>query len=213
MSAKVVIFYTAPTAAFQSCGTLTFKEGGSDSNKSHTDTLATCQGTAVRAANDPNFRGGCIGATQEISTGSTATATDPQNTKVKTKNAACIKVEEVAATGPNDACGTGFTCKTQVSEIEHPPCAVSDPCIVTITFDSSFGVITNLFYNGVLVGNCTTPGVASPDPCILSRTPPLVTRGLLTCRSPLSRVPLTCPPAQDTTFTLLSAIDARLRGG
>ena len=81
---------------------------------------------------------------------------------MKTKNAACIKVEEVAATGPSDACGTGFTCKTEVSEIEHPPCAVSNPCIVTITFDSSFGVITNLFYNGVLVQNCTTPGVASP---------------------------------------------------
>jgi len=60
--------------------------------------------------------------------------------------------------------------------------------------------------------------VASPDPCILSRTPPLLTRGLMTCRLPVApslaaRDPLTCVPPQDTTFTLLSAVDARLRGG
>jgi hypothetical protein len=125
-----------------------------------------------------------------------------QNTSLTTPNAACLKVEEVAATSPTDACGAGFTCKTDVSEIEHPPCPVNNPCLVVITFDKSFGTVYKLFYNGVRVLSCTTPGVASPDPCLVSRTLiPSTGRGLLT------------GSGYDTRFTILSAVDARLRGG
>ena len=81
----------------------------------------------------------------------------------------CVEVEEVAAHhGPEPThASTGFTGETEVSEIEHPPCAVTDPCIVTITFDSSFGAITDLFYNGVPVRTRASAASASPDPCIL----------------------------------------------
>jgi hypothetical protein len=70
-----------------------------------------------------------------------------------------------------------------------------------VTFDSSFGTVTKLYYNGVLVLPCTTPGVASPDPCLVSRTllQPAVGR--------LMHGP------RDTQFVVLSAIDARMRGG
>jgi uncharacterized repeat protein (TIGR01451 family) len=200
--ATITVFFNAPSTAFQNCAIFTFKERGNDQNKAHTDTLTACQGTAVRSATDPNFKGGCINAAQTISTGNNATATDQQNTSLTTPNAACLKVEEVAATSPTDACGAGFTCKTDVSEIEHPPCPVNNPCLVVITFDKSFGTVYKLFYNGVRVLSCTTPGVASPDPCLVSRTLiPSTGRGLLT------------GSGYDTRFTILSAVDARLRGG
>jgi hypothetical protein len=70
-----------------------------------------------------------------------------------------------------------------------------------VTFDSSFGEIRKLFYNGVKVEPCTTPGVASPDPCIPSKT--LVSSSARSVQT----------GAKDTTFVVLSAIDARLRGG
>jgi hypothetical protein len=106
----------------------------------------------------------------------------------------------VLPTGPSDGCGTGFTCKTDISEIQHPPCPANNPCVITVTFDSSFGTITRLFYNGVLVQPCANPAVASPDPCLLSRK--LVARA---ARGPLW--------FNDTQFVVLSAIDARMRGG
>lgn len=196
-SATVTIFLSAPSADFQSCGSITWKQTGTTTT--FTDTVCTL--TAVRPADDPNFQGGCIDAAAVISTGSVANATDPQNTSLRTPSGACATVAEVPATGPTDACGAGQTCKTDVSEIEHPPCAVSNPCTITVTFDSSFGTVTKLYYNGVLVQPCITPGVASPDPCLVSRTllRPVVGRLM--------------PGPRDTQFVVLSAIDARMRGG
>jgi uncharacterized repeat protein (TIGR01451 family) len=195
-SATITILFRAPAATFQNCARFTFATHISDDPEGP-QALNACQTTQVRAANDPNFRSGCIGATQSIATGTNATATDRQNTALMTPTAACITVQEVPAKSSTDACGAGFTCKTDVSEIEHPPCRATAPCQITVTFDKSFGTITRLFYNGVLVQPCTTPGVASPDPCLVSRTL-IPSRGLLTF---------------DTKFTILSAIDARLRGG
>lgn len=196
--ARVTLSLLAPPADFQSCGTITWKQTGTTTQ--FTDTV--CAQTAVRAANDPNFQGGCIGAAAMIATGSTATGADRQTTALQTPAGACVTVAEVPAASPTDACGAGQTCKTDVSEIEHPPCSVSNPCTITVTFDSSFGKVTKLYYNGLLVQPCTTPGAASPDPCLVSRTllrPAVATRML--------------PGQRDTQFVILSAIDARLRGG
>jgi uncharacterized repeat protein (TIGR01451 family) len=196
-SASVTILFKAPPASFQNCAVFSFTTRVGDLPTSRPQSLNACTSTSVRPANDPNFRSGCIGATQSIATGTNATATDRQNTALQTPTAACVTVQEVPAKSATDACGAGFTCKTEVSEIEHPPCRGATPCQITITFDKSFGTITKLFYNGVLVKPCTKPGVASPDPCLVSRTL-IPSRGLLTF---------------DTKFTILSAIDARLRGG
>jgi uncharacterized repeat protein (TIGR01451 family) len=195
--AMVTVAFSAPASDFQSCGTITWKQTGSTTT--FTDT--TCAQTAVRPADDPNFQGGCIGAETVISTGSAATGTDRQTTSLRTPDGACVSVAEVPATSPTDACGAGETCKTDVSEIEHPPCAVGNPCTITVTFDSSFGTVKKLYYNGVLVQPCTTPGVASPDPCLVSRT--LLPRSLARA----------LPGPRDTQFVILSAIDAKLRGG
>ena len=196
-SAKVTILFRAPPATFQNCALFSFRTSVDHQFRTEGHSLTTCQTTTVRAANDPNFRSGCIGATSTIATGTNATSTDRQNTALQTPTAACVTVKEVAATSATDACGAGFTCKTEVSEIDHPPCSTTAPCQITVTFDKTFGTISKLFYNGVLVKPCTNAGVASPDPCLVSRTL-IPSRGLLTF---------------DTKFTILSAIDARLRGG
>lgn len=196
-SATVSVFLTAPGAGFEGCGTIGWKQTATTTRL--TDTA--CTAMPVRAADDPNFQGGCIGAGTEITTGSGTTSSDPQTTSLRTPDGACVTVGEVPAASPTDACGAGETCKTEISEVEHPPCEPTSPCTVTVTFDGSFGKIRKLYYNGVLVEPCTTPGVASPDPCLVSRAFLRPTgRGL--ARGP-----------RDTQFVILSAIDARLRGG
>jgi uncharacterized repeat protein (TIGR01451 family) len=205
-SAKVKILFAAPSTPFQNCAQFTAKETRRDSDKGFPVSLNACQSSQVRAANDPNFRAGCIGGGSALSTGTTATATDRQTTALKVPGEACVTLAEVLPTGPSDGCGTGFTCKTDISEIQHPPCPANNPCVITVTFDSSFGTITRLFYNGVLVQPCANPAVASPDPCLLSRT-------LISGRiAPAGRFPLH-GVAKDTRFVVLSAIDARMRGG
>jgi hypothetical protein len=190
-SASVRIFLTAPASNFENCGTLNWHVIVGSSTEQRTRTV--CDATEVRAANDPNFRGGCVGGNGTISTGTTATPADPQNTALTTPGGECITVAEVNATSPQDACGAGATCKTQISEIEHPPCTASAPCTVILTFDfATYGKIATVYFEGVRVKWCTTPGVASPDPCILKKH--LLADG-------------------DNQFTLLSAIDARYRGG
>jgi hypothetical protein len=189
-AATVTIFMTAPSADFESCGTLTWHKIAGDTTQKESKTV--CDATAVRPADDPDFRGGCIGTNGILSTGTTASAADPQNTAISSPAGDCITVGEVPATSPTEACGAKATCKTQISEIEHPPCAPANPCTITLTFDSTFGKIKVIYYNGVNVKWCTTPGVASPDPCIMKRR--TLSDG-------------------DNQFTLLSAIDARMRGG
>lgn len=196
-SATVSVLLTAPPAGFEGCGAISWKQTGTTTRL--TDTA--CVPMPVRAVDDPDFQGGCISAETVISTGSTATASDRQTTALRTPDGACVTVGEVPATSPTDACGAGETCKTDVSEVEHPPCAPANPCTITVTFDSSFGKIRNLYYNGFLVEPCTTPGVASPDPCLVSRT----------YLRPAGRV--LARGGRDTQFVILSAIDARLRGG
>jgi hypothetical protein len=189
-AATVTIFMTAPSADFESCGTLTWHRIAGDTTEKDSETV--CDATRVRPANDPDFRGGCIGSDGTISTGLTATAADPQNTALTSPEGDCITVGEVQATSPTEACGAKATCKTEISEIEHPPCAVGTPCTVTLTFDSTYGKIQVIYYNGVNVKWCTTPGVASPDPCIQRKR--ILSDG-------------------DNQFILLSAVDARMRGG
>ena len=189
-SASVTMFLTAPTASFENCGTLTYHVIVGETTQKRTRTV--CDATEVRPANDPNFRGGCIAGGTTLSTGTTPTIADPQSTALTTPGGDCATVGETEATSPSEACGAGATCKTQISEIIHAPCAVESPCTVTLSFDGSYGKISVIYYNGVNVKWCTTPGVASPDPCILKKK--LLAGG-------------------DSQYTLLSAIDAKMRGG
>jgi hypothetical protein len=103
-----------------------------------------------------------------------------------------VSESEVAATSPTDACGAGFTCTTEISDVILPECSPTDPCTVTLTFDKDLGKVRRVFKDGVLVAPCTNPVVASPDPCVVSKTQ---------------------LKGGDTRFVLSFALDARLRGG
>jgi uncharacterized repeat protein (TIGR01451 family) len=190
--ASVEVRFLAPPSDFQSCGSFSFKEGTSEGDASHLDTVSACDSTQVRSATDPNFRGGCIDAGQSLSTGSTATATDRQNTTVTVADGACVIVSEVSATSATEACGAGFTCTTEISDVLLPSCSVTAPCRVTLTFDKLFGKVRRVFKDDVLVAPCTNPTVAAPDPCVVS----------------MKRL-----GNRDTRFELNFGVDARLRGG
>jgi uncharacterized repeat protein (TIGR01451 family) len=191
--ASVTVELTAPASAFSMCGSFAFKEGTTEQpDPSHLDTVAACAATDVRPAGDPNFRGGCIDAGATLATGNAATSSDRQNTAVTVEEDACVSVSEVAATSPTEACGAGFTCTTEISDVILPTCSPADPCTVTLTFDKDLGKVRRIFKDGVLVAPCTSPAIASPDPCVVSKTQ---------------------LKGGDTRFVLNFAVDARLRGG
>jgi hypothetical protein len=190
--AAVVLELVAPAAAFEVCGSFSFKEGTHEGDPAHLDTVTACSSSDVRPADDPDFRGGCIDPGDTISTGSAATSTDRQNTAVTVAGEACVVVAETIASGPSEACGTGFSCITEISEIVLPPCSVTDPCTVTLTFDKSFGKVRRVFKDGALVAPCDDPAQAAPDPCVVSKTQ---------------------LKGGDTRFVVNFAIDARMRGG
>jgi uncharacterized repeat protein (TIGR01451 family) len=193
LGVTVEIRFAAPSASFENCGTFSFKEDGNDTDSSHLDTVSACETTDVRAANDPNFRGGCVEAGSTISTGSAATSSDPQNTAVTVGDDTCVTVSEFPASSPSDGCAPGFTCKTEISEILSPPCSVAEPCTVTLTFDGkTFGKVKHVFKDGQLVTPCTDPVAAVPDPCLVSKTQ---------------------LKGGDTRFVVRYGVDALLRGG
>ena len=193
LGVTVEVEFLAPASSFSMCGTASYKEGGSDGDSSHADTTPpACASWTVGSASDPNNRGGCLDAGNSLSTGSDATTSDPQNTSVTVGDDACVSIREFAVSNPSQDCGAGFKCSTQVSEVLSPPCPESDPCQITITFDKAFGKVRRLFWDGQLVEDCTTPGVADPDPCLVGR-------------SQLK--------GGDTRFVVNYLVDARLRGG
>jgi uncharacterized repeat protein (TIGR01451 family) len=195
LGVTVEIEFLAPASNFSVCGTSSFKEGGSDGDSSHVDTTPpACASWSIGDANDPNLRAACVDAGGSISTGSTATSLDPQNTSVTTAEGDCIVAREfVASGGPSEACGAGFKCKTQISEVLSSPCSVDEPCTITLTFDGkTFGKVKNVFKDGELVTPCTDPVKAIPDACLASK------QGL---------------SGNDTRFVVRYGIDIRLRGG
>jgi uncharacterized repeat protein (TIGR01451 family) len=194
LGVTVEVEFLAPAVTSMTmCGSASFKEGGSDGDSSHADTTPpACAAWTVGSANDPNNRGACLNAGSSLSTGSDATASDPQNTSVTVGDDACVTIREFAASNPSQDCGAGFKCSTQVSEVLSPPCPETEPCQVSITFDKAFGKVRRLFWDSQLVESCTSPGVADPDPCLVSRTQ---------------------LKGGDTRFVVAYLVDARLRGG
>jgi len=193
LGVTVEVEFLAPASNFSMCGIASYKEAGSDRDSSHGDTTPpACASWTVGSATDPNLRGGCLDAGNSISNGSDATATDPQNTSVTVGDDACVTIREFAVSNPSQDCGAGFKCSTQVSEVLSPPCPESEPCQVTITFDKAFGKVRRLFWDSQLVPDCTSPGVADPDPCVVER---ISLKG------------------GDTRFVVNYLVDARLRGG
>lgn len=86
-----------------------------------------------------------------------------------------VTINQVDASGPADACGPAADCFGKISEITvGATFTPNGPMTFVITVDGSqvpYGSHLPMYHDGVAVPNCTGgPGVASPDPCVASRT-------------------------------------------
>ena len=100
-----------------------------------------------------------------------ATANDPVETSVTSPNAGTVTISE---TNPpfSQSPPSGFTFLGQEVNITAPDATVAYPLRIVFLLDSSLGVNTSvaIFKNGVLVPDCPGSLIASPDPCVSSRT-------------------------------------------
>jgi Domain of unknown function DUF11 len=120
------------------------------------------------------------GDTVTTDPGTGATKTNPQVTTADvpaTDVGTSTELSESDAAGPGDACGPYATCFGQISTITiGRTFSPGDPLRFVFLLDKSeIPEHTKLkkipmYHDGVAVPNCTGyPGVASPDPCVVSR--------------------------------------------
>lgn len=138
--------------------------------------------TTVEAQSTPDFASEFCpdGCTVTTDTGNGASPGDPTVTTVIVPDEAdpqTVTITEAAAATLPTFCG-GQTCSGQlvtisdITGVTNP----SDPIIVEITYDktvkggSQVYILKPDFTSPQLVRNCTTPGVASPRPCVSSKT-------------------------------------------
>ena len=181
VSATIIMSVPSSTGDVNSSVTWTTSDGDHDSDDItlpvHTTVTVKAQSTNGVSEYVPPAGG-------SVSTGSTTSAANPQSTTAdvpSTPSGVPVTLSDVAATSPQDACGTGATCVGQISvvTVNAPPFPVTDPLHFTFLFDSSElghhitkkqALKLPLFHDGVLVPTCTgAPGVASPDPCVSAR--------------------------------------------
>ena len=119
------------------------------------------------------------GDTLTTDPGTGATASNPQVTTATipaTANGTPASLSEANASGPGDACAPSATCFGQISTITiEQTFSPGHPLRFGFVLDKSeipkqtkVNKIP-MYHDGVLVANCASPGVASPDPCVASR--------------------------------------------
>lgn len=124
---------------------------------------------------------GPAGGTLTTDPGTGATASNPQVTAAvipATPDGTPASLSESNASGPADACGPSATCFGQISTITiGQTFSPGDPLRFSFVLDSTEVPAHTkvskipMFHDGVLVPTCTgAPGLASPDPCVVSRT-------------------------------------------
>jgi serralysin len=107
-----------------------------------------------------------------VRTGVDATDADPFVTAVATPDAGRVSIEEERTTV---APPTGFSLLGWQVDISAPPASVDKPLSITFRIHRSLlppGTTAStlaIFRNGILVGNCTEPLRAVPDPCVAVR--------------------------------------------
>lgn len=106
--------------------------------------------------------------------GDGATVFDPVETSITTPNAGTVSMDESLLT---EASPPGFTLLGRQVLISAPPAGPEAPLALVFRLDASIipedqdETSVVVFKNGVGVAGCTgPPGVASPDPCLSSRT-------------------------------------------
>jgi uncharacterized repeat protein (TIGR01451 family) len=152
-----------------------------DANDPHDYPAATSTDVVART---PDLISGYVPPTGETITtdpGTGATTTNPQVTTAtipSTADGTPATLAESNASGPADGCGAGATCFGQVSTITiGQTFSPGNPFRFVFLLDKT-ELPQNvkvakipMFHDGVLVPSCTgAAGVASPDPCVASRT-------------------------------------------
>jgi uncharacterized repeat protein (TIGR01451 family) len=136
------------------------------------------------AAPSPDLAAGYMkpsGDTLTTDPGTGATTSNPQVTTATipaSTDGTTAALSESNASGPSDACGPSATCFGQISTItieqtfspDHPLRFAFLLDKTEIPKHTKVNTIP-MYHDGAPVANCTgSPGVASPDPCIVSRT-------------------------------------------
>jgi Domain of unknown function DUF11 len=186
MTATVILRAPAATAPFATTATWSVDESFNDTPKPdpHRDTFTATDMTHVQAPSQDAVSEYVLpsGDTLTTNPGAGATRTNPQVTTVhvpQTPLGVPALAAEVDATGATDSCGPAADCFGQVSlvTVDAPPFPVGGPLKLIFDIDSSeipAGMKTAdipMYHDGVLVPDCTgAAGVASPDPCVSSRT-------------------------------------------
>jgi hypothetical protein len=124
-----------------------------------------------------------------VSTGGAPTPTDPLETDVTPPGGGSVQITEVA---PSQATPSGYSLlgyQASITATPNTPPTASNPIVITFRIDASLlpagydesapdcggesiSQCVQVFRNGVEAGNCASPGVASPSPCVDSRTQP-----------------------------------------
>jgi uncharacterized repeat protein (TIGR01451 family) len=113
-----------------------------------------------------------------VSTGNGTSPQNPMSTKAdipETPLGTGVTINEVDAADSSDACGPAADCFGQISNVTvGSTFTAGTPMQFQFTVDQSqipYGSLLPMYHDGVLVPDCTgAPGVASPDPCVESRT-------------------------------------------
>jgi hypothetical protein len=186
VTATVILRAPAASAPFTTTATWSVDESFNDTPKPdpHRDDFPATDTTNVQAPSQDAVSEYALpsGATVTTDPGTGATRTNPQVTTVRVPSTPLgvpAAAAEVNATGPADSCGPAADCFGQVSvvTVDAPPFPVGGPLKLVFDLDASEipgGTKADgipMYHNGVLVPDCTgAAGVASPDPCVSSRT-------------------------------------------
>jgi len=161
---------------------LTADEGGSDRDKSHTDTFRAPDRTFTIVPGDADAAGGCLrNGEAPLATRPGLAATNPLITTAAPAGSSglvCVPVtvQERAATSPTEACGIGATCTTDIAITDFVSIASqlpSPPLRLTFTVVANNKNLT-WYKNGVAVADCAgatslPPGVGA---CVTGRSKP-----------------------------------------
>lgn len=186
VTATVILRAPASATPFATTATWSVDESFNDTPKPdpHRDTFPVTDTTNVQAPSQDAVSEYTLPSGDTLTTdpGTGATRTNPQVTTVQvpaTPLGVPASAAEVDANGGADSCGPAADCFGQVSvvTVDAPPFPIGGPLKLVFDLDSSEipgGMkIADIpmYHNGVLVPDCTgAAGVASPDPCVSSRT-------------------------------------------
>jgi uncharacterized repeat protein (TIGR01451 family) len=178
-SAQVsVIARTSQTGTFS---VTAFWSGDNDQNDPHDFSASTSTTVAARTGDIVNGYVPPSGDTLTTDPGTGATTENPQVTTATvpaTQDGTPVSLGESNASGPSDTCGPGASCFGQISTITiGQTFTPGNPLRFVFLLDKSELPATikiakiPMFHDGVLVPSCTgAAGMASPDPCVVSRT-------------------------------------------